>query len=604
MTPREEPRRMRRQSGEGNGARGAEHVAISTRLRLAREARGVDLFRVERDTKIRVKFLSALELGLFSELPAEVYARGFLRNYASYLGMDPDEAWEEWRREAATPRPAAVAAATDARLPATQVGAGAAASTPAGSVATTAGSVVPGAQAPGNRTFVLNVPQLRLPQLKLPAMGRGAAKVPPAEQAQGRPPKPEASILESPPLKRRFLGLPAVLPWPRGSATESPIGGPQPIPMPRRSLLFGPTHVVILLLVVVIVAVGLFFGLQAQRVLQDPLLSVSQPAQAVTYLPSGTTTYQISGTATPKAEISISWDQRDPILTLADATGAWTFKATVHDGINQFDIFSVDLETTHHSKTATLLITVSTPSASPVQELLTVDSPTDGQVFTNGNITLYGSSVSITSVLVTTKYLGAAPPPAPSGQPTRAPTPTPRPTPIPTIMPVATPAPLPTATATPRPTASPSGSVAPEPAPIIPTIDGRFSAPLHLTSGRWLITVVGTNSQGVSATPVELTVIVTAGSLVVVVDVKGAPGADLKIWKDGKVLPGFTPFKRFAPGKSVKVVADQSVWIFSAIPRNTYVTINDVSFGQLGTGRSGASWRITGTGPPVLSNDR
>jgi hypothetical protein len=461
-----------------------------------------------------------------------------------------------------------------------------------------------GAQAPGSRTFVLNVPQLRMPQLRLPSVGRGSAKVPPAEQAAGRPPKPEPSILESPPLKPRLADLLAGLPRRHGKATESPIGGPEPIPMPRRSLLFGPAHIVLLLLVVVIVAVALFFGLQAQRVLQDPLLVVTSPGQAVTYLPSGTTTYMIAGTATPKAEISISWDQRDPILALADGKGNWTFKATVHDGINQFDIFSVDLETSHHSSTATLLITVNTPSASPVQELLTVDSPTNGQVFANGKITLYGSSVSITSVVVTTKYLGAAPPPAPSGQPTRAPTPTPLPTPIPTIMPVSTPAPLPTATATPRPAASPVGSPSPEPVPIIPTIDGRFSAPLNLTSGRWLITVIGTNSQGVSTTPVELTVIVSAGSLVVVVDVKGAPGADLRIWKDGKVLAGYTPWKRFASGQSVKVVADQSVWIFTAIPRNTYVTINGVSYGQLGTGRSPASWRMTGTGPPVLSNDR
>jgi cytoskeletal protein RodZ len=78
---------------------------VGDRLRDAREAKGVDLFRVERDTKIRSKFLAALEDGDFADLPGDVYARGFLRNYASYLGLDADEVEEEWRREAGAMTP-------------------------------------------------------------------------------------------------------------------------------------------------------------------------------------------------------------------------------------------------------------------------------------------------------------------------------------------------------------------------------------------------------------------------------------------------------------------------------------------------------------------
>jgi cytoskeletal protein RodZ len=78
---------------------------VGDRLRDAREAKGVDLFRVERDTKIRSKFLAALEDGDFADLPGDVYARGFLRNYASYLGLDADEVEEEWRREAGATTP-------------------------------------------------------------------------------------------------------------------------------------------------------------------------------------------------------------------------------------------------------------------------------------------------------------------------------------------------------------------------------------------------------------------------------------------------------------------------------------------------------------------
>ena len=59
----------------------------------------MDLHRVERDTKIRTKYLAALEEGEFADLPGDVYTRGFLRNYATYLGLDPDEIEDEWRQE-------------------------------------------------------------------------------------------------------------------------------------------------------------------------------------------------------------------------------------------------------------------------------------------------------------------------------------------------------------------------------------------------------------------------------------------------------------------------------------------------------------------------
>ncbi len=73
-------------------------------LRAAREARSVDLPRVERDTKIRERYLSALERGEYRELPGAVYTKGFLRNYGSYLGLDPEYLIDLYRLEiSATP---------------------------------------------------------------------------------------------------------------------------------------------------------------------------------------------------------------------------------------------------------------------------------------------------------------------------------------------------------------------------------------------------------------------------------------------------------------------------------------------------------------------
>lgn len=68
-------------------------------LRAAREAKSVDLARVERDTKIRERYLSALERGEYRELPGSVYTKGFLRNYGSYLGLDPEYLIDLYRLE-------------------------------------------------------------------------------------------------------------------------------------------------------------------------------------------------------------------------------------------------------------------------------------------------------------------------------------------------------------------------------------------------------------------------------------------------------------------------------------------------------------------------
>ncbi|MEX1019689.1 MAG: helix-turn-helix transcriptional regulator [Litorilinea sp.] len=60
-------------------------------LRERREAMGVSLAEVEVATRIRQKYLSALEADEWHLLPGEVVGRGFLRNYADYLGLEPDE---------------------------------------------------------------------------------------------------------------------------------------------------------------------------------------------------------------------------------------------------------------------------------------------------------------------------------------------------------------------------------------------------------------------------------------------------------------------------------------------------------------------------------
>ncbi|HEY8806766.1 MAG TPA: helix-turn-helix domain-containing protein [Candidatus Limnocylindria bacterium] len=60
-------------------------------LRQKREQMGVPMPQAAEDTRIREKFLQAIESGDYQSLPGTVYTKGFLRNYAGYLGLDVEE---------------------------------------------------------------------------------------------------------------------------------------------------------------------------------------------------------------------------------------------------------------------------------------------------------------------------------------------------------------------------------------------------------------------------------------------------------------------------------------------------------------------------------
>ena len=100
MTARDEARRARAEARDGDRAYATEAgPSLPERLVAARERKGVDIYRAERDTKIRARYLEALEHGDYRELPGAVYTKGFLRNYALYLGLDPEEVLLQWKHE-------------------------------------------------------------------------------------------------------------------------------------------------------------------------------------------------------------------------------------------------------------------------------------------------------------------------------------------------------------------------------------------------------------------------------------------------------------------------------------------------------------------------
>src|SRR6516225_6280554 len=70
-------------------------------LRREREMRGVTLEEIAATTKINLRFLQALEAEDFGKLPGGIFTRGFLRAYASYLGLDTEPILAEYQLVAA-----------------------------------------------------------------------------------------------------------------------------------------------------------------------------------------------------------------------------------------------------------------------------------------------------------------------------------------------------------------------------------------------------------------------------------------------------------------------------------------------------------------------
>lgn len=80
-------------------------------LREARESQGISLAEAETQTRIRQKFIAAMEAEEWSLLPNDVTTRGFLRKYAGYLGLEEDIVLQRFQgRSAAGAAPAAFAA--------------------------------------------------------------------------------------------------------------------------------------------------------------------------------------------------------------------------------------------------------------------------------------------------------------------------------------------------------------------------------------------------------------------------------------------------------------------------------------------------------------
>jgi cytoskeletal protein RodZ len=85
---------------------------LGERLRQAREEKGLTLAQAAVETRIRLQSLQALEEGTFDLLPNDVVTKGFVRNYAQFLGLPPDELIDLYRHETGGSQPIQVVPVT------------------------------------------------------------------------------------------------------------------------------------------------------------------------------------------------------------------------------------------------------------------------------------------------------------------------------------------------------------------------------------------------------------------------------------------------------------------------------------------------------------
>jgi helix-turn-helix protein len=82
-----------------------QQTGIGLALRKVRLLRGKSIEEASRETRIRTDYLHALEQERFDSLMGDVYVRGALRSYSTYLGMDPDKVLAIYNDHFGGPRP-------------------------------------------------------------------------------------------------------------------------------------------------------------------------------------------------------------------------------------------------------------------------------------------------------------------------------------------------------------------------------------------------------------------------------------------------------------------------------------------------------------------
>ena len=199
---------------------------VGAELRAARLRLGWELPDVANGLRIRLAYLEAIEEGRLSALPGKAYAVGFVRTYATSLGLDPDEVARRFRAEAQD-----MNTKTELTFPAPVPQRG----VPAGAVVLLGLLIAAGAYVGWYR--YTGSEDARVTQTAGPPPDRLAAMVP-AQQVQSPqvasilPSSPPPSVPASPPVA---VPVPVPVPVPVAIAPPAPV--PVAVPLNTRVVL-------------------------------------------------------------------------------------------------------------------------------------------------------------------------------------------------------------------------------------------------------------------------------------------------------------------------------------------------------------------------------
>src|SRR5687767_11574855 len=80
-------------------------TTIGAALRAERERRHISIDAVARGTLVRQDFLELIDTDRLEELPSGAYAKGFIRSYVTYLGLDPEPFLSAYDERCGRPEP-------------------------------------------------------------------------------------------------------------------------------------------------------------------------------------------------------------------------------------------------------------------------------------------------------------------------------------------------------------------------------------------------------------------------------------------------------------------------------------------------------------------
>ncbi|HMK92118.1 MAG TPA: helix-turn-helix domain-containing protein [Thermoleophilia bacterium] len=343
-----------------------------------------------------------------------------------------------------------------------------------------------------------------------------------------------------------------------GSAARQPEPvaiAPKALEAPRSGLTFTPGIIVAALLTLGVVAFAGYIALQLLRFSQPPSLTVTSPATVVSETEANHTL--LAGHSDPGATVTIQASGNQVYRLTADSTGAWSKDVPLNKGQNNLTVTALDPATSKSSDAYSLIVTVPLP-VGPESPTLTVTSPNDGTAFSNGAIPIKGNTTG-SGITVSAAYQGPSASPAPGK-------------------------------ATPKPPETPAAKQ------IAVDENGDFADSYQLAPGQWTLTITATG-EGDKTTTEQRRVSVSFTGVDLVVEIKGG-SAWIKVWVDGKLVPGYESGIVYRSGRTLEFNGQTSVEVRTGSSGVTYFTLNGTPLGSLGNPGMPETWLFQPPNPP------